>query len=149
MFSSLTALALALGAVFAPVHAAPVAQPQPVERESVSVSVSVSSNDLWLAETLDTAGIVLPSNVVVIFTDTDNCGSAISPDGQGGGCTRRFSDGTISVLVSQFAVDNGSGEHILFHELGHALHNLGECAAEYYSHHYSNPNLWSYTECIQ
>lgn len=102
---------------------------------------------LWVAESLTTAGVAVPANVTVIITDTDNCGSKLSPAGTGGGCTIRLSDGTISVLVSASAIENGTGEHILFHELGHALHNLGECAAEYYSHHYSNPELWSYPAC--
>lgn len=101
----------------------------------------------WLAETLSTAGVVVPANVTVMFTDTDNCGSEISPNNTGGGCTIRLSDGTISVLVSPSAVENGTGGHILFHELGHAIYSLGECGAEYFSHHYSNPALWSYPDC--
>ena len=103
----------------------------------------------WVSATLSDAGMDLPANVAVIVTDTDNCGSQLSPAGTGGGCTVTLSDGTVSVLVSETAIDNGTGAHILFHELAHALYRAGECDAEYYAHRYSAPEQWSYPSCAR
>jgi len=102
---------------------------------------------IWVENELETAGVVVPENVSIIVTDTDNCGSELSPEGTGGGCTVYFHDGTTSVLVSPSALENGTGAHILFHELGHALHHMDECSAEYFAHKYSDVDQWSYPSC--
>ena len=147
MFAPVTALALVLSSlagVPAPPVEAPVAAVQTVDTHWAADAMS---ERIWLSETLNVAGVVIPEHITVIFTDTDNCGSEISFDGTGGGCTVTFTDGTVSVLVSPTALEIGTGKHILFHELGHAMHNLRECAAEYYAHTYSDPDIWSYPEC--
>lgn len=148
MFAPLAAIALVVASLTGG-QAAPVEAPVTiVQAVDTHWAADAMLERVWLAETLETAGVVVPANVTVIFTDTDNCGSALGPDGTGGGCTRKFSDKTITVFVSPTAVRNGTGEHILFHELGHAMYNLGECASEYFAHAYSAPDQWSYPDCM-
>lgn len=149
MFAKLSAIVSIFGALLGGgAQVAPVEAKMAVE---TVVNTHWADNSeytaIWLDNTLETAGVVVPENISLIITDTDNCGSEISPEGTGGGCTIRFTDGTISVLVSPTALENGTGAHILFHELGHAMYNLNECAAEYFSHKFSAPDQWSYLEC--
>lgn len=150
MFAKLAALALVatslLGGSAQPA-AQPVAQAKTIEVDHYANARMHQS--AWVASKLDEAGIIIPSNVTIMFNDEQaNCGDQISESGFGGGCTIHFHDGTVSVLLSASLPTDQFGAHILFHELGHALHNLGECAAEYYAHSYDHtPNAWSYMEC--
>jgi hypothetical protein len=150
MFAKLAALALVATAVIGG-HAAPVAQPVTVAQvqEVDHYSAARMRQSAWVASKLDEAGIIIPANVTIMFNDsTDNCGDQLGETGFGGGCTIHFHDGTVSVLLSASLPTDQYGAHILFHELGHALHNLGECAAEYYAHNYDHtPTVWSYMEC--
>ena len=150
MFVQITALVLAAAAAFGG-HAAPVEQPAaPAAVQTVDhYAAARMKQSAWVASKLDEAGIVIPSNVSIIFTDgIENCGDQLGETGFGGGCTYHWHDGTVSVLLSASLPTDQYGAHILFHELGHALHNLGECAAEYYAHnYYHTPNVWSYMEC--
>jgi hypothetical protein len=151
MFSTLGAIVALIGALFGGVHhTEPVQAERPAEAVVEARWVDDPANtSKWLKQTMKQSGLIIPKHITVIFTDVDNCGSELSPGGTGGGCTIRFSDKTISVLVSPTAIETGTAEHILFHELGHAMANLGECGAEYYAHYFSNPNQWSYPECMQ
>ena len=103
----------------------------------------------WEDSVLFDAGLELPDNVVIIFTDKDNCGSALSPTGTGGGCMRTKDDGSKLVMVSPQVYGTPEGVHILLHETAHALGILNECSAEYFAHdHGSAYHLWSYPQCV-
>jgi hypothetical protein len=149
MFAKLAALVIAATAALGG-HAAPAEQPVTAQVQTVDHYANARMHQsAWVAEKLTEAGIVIPANVTIIFNDeTANCGDQLGATGFGGGCTYHWHDGTVSVLLSASLPTDQYGAHILFHELGHALHNLGECAAEYYAHHYDHtPNVWSYMEC--
>jgi len=150
MFAALAALALSVSALMGG-HTAPIAQPEPAAAVKTvdHYAAARMRQSAWLAEKLNTAGIDIPANVTIMFNDgIENCGDQVSETGFGGGCTYHWHDGTVSVLLSASVPTDTYGAHILFHELGHALHGLGECAAEYYAHHYDGtPNVWSYPEC--
>jgi hypothetical protein len=109
----------------------------------------MESPSQWLDDTLNIPGITIPANVHYLITDLDNCGSKISPNNTGGGCTSHNSDGTITVRISPTAIYTMSGIHIIFHELGHALGIKSECSAEAYAHQYSAPDVWSYPSCAR
>lgn len=151
MFAKVSAIATIVASLFGG-----AAQVAPVEAK-MAVEQVVNSNwadnpvyrTLWLANTLEESGVVVPENVDIEITDEENCGSEISPEQTGGGCTifMTTKDGVTRVLVSPTALENGTGAHILFHELGHALHGMGECEAEAYAHKHSDPEQWSYPSC--
>ena len=151
MFAKLAAIALAVTAALA--GQAPAAQPEPTAAVQTvdHYAAARMRQSVWVADQLNTAGIAIPANVTIMFNDSlDNCGDQISPEDFGGGCTYHWHDGTVSVLLSASIPTDKYGAHILFHELGHALYNLGECGAEYFAHHYDNtPNVWSYQECAK
>ena len=153
-FAAIVAVVAALAGV------AQIAPATATEDAPASVSVEVADihwasnpihRTLWIATTLEEANVVVPANVEILVTDEKNCGSEISPDKTGGGCTEypTVKGGKTIVRVSPTALENGTGGHILFHELGHAIYHLDECAAEYFAHNYSDPNQWSYLECKQ
>jgi hypothetical protein len=151
MFAKLSAIATIVASLLGG-----ATQVAPVEAK-MAVEQVVNSNwadnpiyrTMWLADTLEEAGVVVPANVEIEITDEENCGSEISPELTGGGCTiYPVAKGDVTrVLVSPTALEDGTGAHILFHELGHALYQLDECAAEYFSHNYSDADQWSYPEC--
>jgi len=153
MFAKFSAIVSLVGAlVGGGVQFAPVETRMAVEQAAETVvETHWASNGeyskIWVANEIEASGVIIPKNVTIIITDTDNCGSELSPENTGGGCTVRFTDGSISVLVSPTALEDGTGAHILFHELGHAIHNLGECDAEYFAHDYSAVDQWSYPAC--
>jgi len=151
--SIITAILLTVSMLFgapAPAMVQPTVQASSVVSEdTLDYEATRIEQEQWLSAKLTEAGIELPSNVTIIFHDgLENCGDMLSPSSYGGGCTYHWHDGTVSVLLSATAPTDQYGAHLLFHELGHALHNLGECGAEYYAHHYDHtPTVWAYQEC--
>jgi len=102
----------------------------------------------WEESVLYEAGLTLPDNAVLSFSDVDNCGSKLSPTGTGGGCMRTMEDGSKLILVSPQVYGTLEGEHILLHETAHALGIMNECSAEYFAHdHGSEWYMWSYPQC--
>ena len=89
----------------------------------------------------------MPEHVSFDITDVDNCGSAISPRGTGGGCTHHERGHTV-IDISPSALFTASGVHIVYHEIGHAMGIRSECKAEEFAHQYSDPNAWSYPSCM-
>lgn len=102
----------------------------------------------WEQGVLNKSQLELPTNTYVYITDQYNCGSELSPEGIGGGCTYEAVDGTTVITVSPYVVGTPAGEHILLHEVAHAHGIMDECAAEEYAHTFSDyPYIWSYPQC--
>jgi hypothetical protein len=117
---------------------------QPVSQPATFDSYYLHSAAQWGAETLAQAGIKVPANVHITYTNDNNCGA--QETGRGG-CTTHNADGTITVAVSPALKYSAWGNHILFHEYAHTL-GYGECGAEAYAHVLEgNADLWSYPTC--
>lgn len=103
----------------------------------------------WLPYELALSGAVVPENVAFTITSDQviNCGAMVSEAGVGG-CTTWEEDGSVLIAVSPELEWTAWGNHILHHELGHAvLYTDDECAVETYAHHFTTATLWSYPEC--
>lgn len=138
MYTSLIALILSIFAGLFP------AQPMDTITNPAPISTEIS----WEQGVLNKAQIELPDNTNIYISDQYNCGSEISPDGIGGGCTYEAVDGTTVITVSPYVVGTPAGEHILLHEVAHAHGIMDECAAEEYAHTFSDyPYIWSYPQC--
>jgi hypothetical protein len=103
------------------------------------------SSSLWASEVLSDAGVSLPANVRLAFTNEGNCGAEISIAGLGG-CTTYHEDMSMTVTISRELSYSSWGNHILMHEIAHTL-GADECTAEAYAHQFEQVALWSYPEC--
>jgi len=139
MYASIFALIVSIFAGLFPSQVAEVETPAP---SPVTQVVS------WEQGVLDKAGLSLPANTRLFFTEDQNCGSKISPTGTGGGCTFLTVEGYTAVIVSPQVYNTPEGAHILLHEVAHATGIIDECSAEYFAHdHGSEWNMWSYPQC--
>lgn len=120
---------------------------QDVQEDTTDPEVAPSSLR-WDEAVLQWAGIELPSNVIIALINENNCGAKLSTVGLGG-CTypATATDPRIVITVSPELQYTRVGEHILLHEVGHALGIMEECGAEEFAHQWSDPNYWAYAEC--
>lgn len=145
MYTSLIALILSILAGLFPSQVVETEAPAPAPVTEV-VSTEVVS---WEQSVLDNAGLTLPANTRLFFTEDQNCGSKLSPTGTGGGCTFLTVEDYTAVIVSPQVYGTPEGAHILLHEVAHANGIMDECAAEYFAHdHGSDWELWSYPQCM-
>ena len=103
----------------------------------------------WVRYELGRSGAPIAENITVQLTNDPalNCGAELSTVGQGG-CTHWLPNGTVLIVVSPALEWTAWGQHILHHELGHAmLETYDECAAESYAHGFTQIVLWSYPQC--
>jgi len=114
---------------------------------STTAAPAVTGANTWAASTLAGAGVQLPGNVEIVFSDSGNCGAAISATGQGG-CTHTLPGRKVIVLSAGMAWTE-PGSHVLFHEAAHALGITDECQAEAFAHQFEEPGrlIWSYPAC--
>lgn len=141
MYTSFLALILSIFVGFMPNTEAPVTEAPAPATQVQEIS--------WEDSVLLVSGITLPNDVVISFTDVDNCGSMLSPTGTGGGCMRTMEDDSKVIMVSPQVYNTKEGVHILLHETAHALGIMDECQAEYFAHdHGSEWYMWSYPQCM-
>lgn len=102
----------------------------------------------WLPYTLSLSPVSAPDNLIIsLSSGPENCGANLSPTGLGG-CTTWLQNGTILVTVSPELAWTEAGNHVLYHELGHAILDTDdECTAEAFAHQHTSSTLWSYPEC--
>jgi hypothetical protein len=132
-----------LAGIAAPVSEATMPQTIPSVL-TFKVPVTVAEAGAWAEATLTGAGVDLPANTEVIFSNS-NCGADISAVAMGG-CTYTLTDRTVVVLSPGLAWTE-AGSHILFHEVGHAMGIMDECEAEAYAHNFEDVAYWSYPQC--
>lgn len=120
----------------------PYTQPEPVQPKPEPQQPSGPMYD-WMNAELAAHGKKLPANVTVLFTEEGNCG------GIGGGCTITYPNGgPIYLIVSPASFNNGTQDHIFWHEYAHTLGIRDECQAERYSQPYTDNFVWSYPQCV-
>lgn len=105
----------------------------------------------WLKAKLAEAGLVQPTNVQFIFSDIGNCGNDLGGS-VGGGCTytnyHAWPAVDYTVIISPAAVTWwDEGEHVLYHEFGHAIGITSECQAEYFANKFADVVAWGYPYC--
>lgn len=102
----------------------------------------------WLPYTLSLTPVSAPDNLIIILSSgPENCGAKLSPTGLGG-CTTWLKSGTILISISPELAWTEAGNHVLYHELGHAILDTNdECTAEAFAHQHTSTTLWSYPEC--
>lgn len=159
---TITLIVLALTMTGLTSHTTEASAPQPIasvehtevaevaevaEVEDTTDPVAAPASLTWYEAVLQYAGIELPDNVLIGLTNTHNCGAELSTVGLGGCTYPAGQDGTIVILVSPELQYTRVGEHILLHEVGHALGIKEECGAEEFAHQWSDPNYWAYPEC--
>ena len=144
ILSYLALVALAVLGIHATAQAAPTGhQTHATAPAPAFTSYDVTAEDLvsYIASYgLDTSGL----HVVVTDDPMLNCGSAISPQHTGGGCTIAGGTSHAVLIVSPTA-----GDHVLFHEYAHARYASSECAAERFANATTGLTQWSYPTCAQ
>lgn len=124
---------------------APLSAPIVEQTEQVSIPQLLGLD--WLEYELALSGAEVPENVIISLTNESNCGAELSVAGVGG-CTHWLPSGITYITVSPELAWSAWGNHILHHELGHAvLDTHDECAVEAYAHQHTTATLWSYPEC--
>lgn len=141
-----TATLALLAGIASPVAEAEATAPMAVPAVlTFHVPVTVAEAGEWAEATLAGAGVELPANTELLFSNVGNCGADISANGMGG-CTYTLTDKRVIVLSPGLAWTE-AGSHILFHETAHAMGIMDECEAEAYAHSFEDVAYWSYPEC--
>lgn len=141
MFASIL---ISLGIILAPVPASiPATLQAPVQAHEYTVE---QANE-WVQAELEAADMEMSPTTTILFTNVANCGAEISAV-QAGGCTYNVGEGKHVIVLSPSLPFTASGHHVLFHEIGHSVGYMDECAAENYAHQFEyDQELWSYPAC--
>lgn len=142
MTNTRKALTILLAAVAMFAGAPIAAAPAPAAEEPTRTTPSA-----WVAAEFAEEGVTPHWDVEYRFTDVGNCGSEISPNGTGGGCTEWTPTGPL-IFISPSIIGTPEGEHILWHEYAHATQqdpwHPNECAAERFADRHTETTISVY-----